>query len=130
MKAIRKNLIEKWIIKSELKDLMEFWDEIWYFKRIEWQRVQNMWHELSNDEFMNAYNEYLNDDKLIITDNYKEIIDWYYLLRRWENSFWNHWCFIYKSETNEFFQRIIKPIKKYDDQLCVKINNEFIILDN
>lgn len=128
MKATRKNLAKHWIVEKCLA-LMEFWDQVWYFKR-EWnQRVQDYSCQLSRDEFMKAWDEYLNDDSLVQIEKYTEITQWYYILNIWSETTGNDLsrsCLLYRKYTKELFERRIKRIQKYDDLFHVKIQNKFI----
>lgn len=104
---------------------MEFGHEVWFFKK-EWtQRVQNYECELSKDEFMKAYEEYVESRNLVITGAYAEVTDGIFMLKQWKNNFWKLGCYIYHQATDEFFQRKLKKIKKYNNELCVKIGHTF-----
>jgi hypothetical protein len=107
---------------------MEFWDEVQFFKKEGKQRVQNYKCELSKKEFLKAYDEYVESWNLIRTWNYKEITEGIFLLKQWENDFWKFGCYIYKKMTDEFFQRKLRKIKKYDNALCVKIDKQFLVI--
>lgn len=104
MKATRKNLVENWVIKQKLLNLLEFWDEIWYFTKIWSQRVQNMQHEFNREEFLKAYDDYIHDSWALKMWDYKEIQEDILLLKIWDINVnkWRYWCYVFYKMKNEF----------------------------
>lgn len=84
MKVTRKNLIEKSLLKEKLLNLLEFWDGVWFFTRINWQRIQVMDYEFLWKDLFKAYEDYLNDTNCISTIDLQKIFKFeeVYLLKK------------------------------------------------
>lgn len=109
MKATRKNLVKAWILKTKLLNLLEFWDEIGFFARENWQRVQNMWHEFTKSELEKAYDDYVNDTSCINVRELKEIMEGTFLLRWPYRLDYNRKSItVYFLERNSFEDRVVR----------------------
>lgn len=67
-KATHQYLYDIWYFKEKPKDLMQFWEEAGYFERVNGQRIQNMKCELSKADLLEAYNEYLENPPINISE--------------------------------------------------------------
>ena len=67
-KATYQYLHEIGYLENKPKDLMEFGEEVWYFERINNQRIQNMKCELSKADLLEAYNDYIENPPVNLSD--------------------------------------------------------------
>ena len=112
MKATRKNLDKYWILKTKILSLMEYWLEAWFFYKQWEQTMQNISCELSAEDFIKSYNDYINDTDCISTRYFllllkkADIWEDIYLLEKTKN-----WAYCYFPQRKSFEKRIFKVIK-------------------
>jgi len=133
MKANLSNLKEIWYLRSYLS-LMEFWDEIWFFTHENWQRIQNMWHELTSEQFKESYKQYL-ETPIINTKTLTEIENNIYILLKEDNQKFHrifHKVYLYDSVEKEIIERKIQVVtdRKHEDfwKPFVRLYNKKIYL--
>lgn len=111
-------LYEIWFYKNPPKTYMDIWDEIGFFKR-EWkQRVQNYDNNLSKQDLDYAWDEYINNPAVKISD-LDELWDTnLYILKTKKTRVWGvdkYLLYLYNPVDLRIYERVARKIKKMKD---------------
>ncbi len=111
------NLYNKFWIWEKPPTELEFWDEIWVYKKVNGQRTINLESELTTIEFKEAYKRHLEEAIKVKTDWKFEPKKWVFIMGRHYRS-----VVIYYSHKNEIYKRRTRFLKK---QEMVRIGHNY-----
>lgn len=112
------NLYNLWMGEKPPTEL-EFWDKIWLYKRIDWQRTINMSMGLTTEQFKDAYKKHLEEPIKLETAWKIKVKDGVFIL---ESDFYSRFAIVYFSHKNEIHKRVKHLIKKHE---CILIMWEY-----
>lgn len=106
------------VLKDKPKDLMQFWEEAWFFERVNWQRMQNMKCLLTKDQLLDSYNDYLQNPpldkkwKIVVEidngkDDYETVI--FLKFRPYEFDHHRYWkVYLYSIQKKIVYERVVR----------------------